>query len=280
MNEDPPEEALKKKIWKIVFEAETPMGKAFDIGILCMIIVSVIVVMLETVDSVQEEHRTLLYGLEWMFTILFMSEYFLRLWLTRKPHRYAFSFFGLVDLFSFVPTLLTLLPMVGTAGASLIVIRILRLLRIFRVLKMVNHVRGADVIMRGLATSRAKITVFFLCVLILAVIAGTLIYVVESPTNDRFENIPASIYYAIVSISTVGYGDMTVITPMGKFLTSVMILTGYAIIAVPTGIVSSAMIQAETNTTTRACPGCGSHGHLDDAVYCRHCGNNLSINKE
>ena len=275
MSTERPSDPLKERIWRIVFEAETPAGKVFDLGLLWLIVASVAVIMLETVDSVASKYAGTLMVLEWIFTILFTIEYILRLWLSRRPLRYAFSFFGIVDLLSCLPTYLTLIPMVGAGGRTLIVIRILRLLRIFRVLKMVHHVRGANVILRGLRNSKAKITVFFFTVLLLAVIMGTLMYLVESPYNDAFSSIPASVYYSIVSISTVGYGDMTPVTSLGKFITSIMILTGYAIIAVPTGIVSSAILLAETDDTTDACPGCGVNGHLKDAKFCRKCGEKL-----
>ena len=268
-------ETIKQKIWCIVFEAETRAGKIFDIALLWLIIASVLVVMLETVDGIATQYSVFLGVLEWVFTILFTIEYGLRLWLSRKPLRYAFSFFGIVDLLSCLPTYLTLLPVFGGGGAALRVVRVLRLLRMFRVLKMVNHVRGANVILRGLRNSRAKITVFFTAVFILAIIMGTLMYIVERGENEKFSSIPISIYYSIVSISTVGFGDITPVTALGKLLTSVMILTGYAIIAVPTGIVSSAIIKAETDETTDACPGCGVHGHLHDAEYCRKCGEKL-----
>jgi voltage-gated potassium channel len=231
--------------------------------------------MLETVDPFQQKHGRLLNIVEWFFTIFFTIEYITRLWVTRKPLRYATSFFGVIDLLSCIPTYLTLL-FSGAHGFA--VIRILRLLRIFRVLKMVHHVRGAQVIAAGLRKSKAKITVFFFSVLLFSVVAGTLMYFVEGKQSDtEFTSIPMSIYYAIVSITTVGYGDITATTDVGKFLTTLMILGGYAIIAVPTGIVTSAMMQVEnpSDLTSDACPGCGVHGHLADAKYCRKCGDKM-----
>lgn len=268
---------VKQKLWNIVFEAETPAGRWFDLVLLWMIITSVIVVMLETVESVAIEYGDLLYVIEWVFTILFTIEYFLRIWLARRPLKYVTSFFGIVDLLAFLPTYLMLLPVAPLMGSGGVrVIRIIRLLRIFRILKMVQHIRGANMIMVSLARSKAKITVFFFSVLILAVIAGTLMYIVEkdSPGTDM-TSIPMAIYYAIVSLSTVGYGDITATTDLGRFITSIMILAGYAIIAVPTGIVSSEMMRQERDETTDACPSCGVHGHLLDAVYCRKCGDKL-----
>jgi len=247
--------SLRRKIWDVIFEAETRAGKIYDIILIWVIIASVLVVMLETVKGFASEYSTALFYLEWGFTLFFTIEYILKLCLSRRPLRYAFSFFGIVDLLSCLPTFLTLIPGTSSAGASIRVIRVLRLLRIFRVLKMVKHVRGANVILRGLQNSQAKITVFFFAVFLLAIIMGTLMYVVESDYNDQFSSIPTSVYYAIVSIATVGYGDITPETP--------------------TGIVSSAMMKADADETSDACPGCGVTGHLNDAKFCRKCGETL-----
>ncbi|MEZ7957854.1 MAG: ion transporter [Rubritalea sp.] len=268
-------QGLKHKIWEIIFEAETPTGKAFDVVLLWAIFFSVLAVMLETVAPFKSQHGTLLTIVEWFFTIFFTVEYLTRLWVSRRPLKYATSFFGIIDLLSCLPTYLTLL-FTGTHGFA--VIRVLRLLRIFRVLKMVQHVKGAQIIATGLRNSKAKITVFFFAVFVFSVIAGTLMYFVEgNQPNTDFTSIPASIYYAIVSITTVGYGDITVSTNLGRFLTTLMILGGYAIIAVPTGIVSSAMMHAENraDVTSDACPGCGVNGHLADATFCRKCGEKM-----
>lgn len=275
-NRDKPRhEGLKQKVWEIIFEAETPMGKLFDVTLLWLIFFSVLAVMLETVDSVAGRYGEWLTVAEWVFTIIFTIEYTLRLWVTRRPLRYAMSFFGIIDLISCIPSYIALF-LVNTSGFG--VIRILRLLRIFRILKMAHHIRGASVIMTGLRKSRAKITVFFFAVFIFSIIAGTLMYFVEGgEPNTQFTSIPMSIYYAVVSIATVGYGDITATTDLGRFVTTLMILAGYAIIAVPTGIVSSAMISAENqpDETTDACKSCGVHGHLADANFCRKCGDDL-----
>jgi len=274
--EDSPEDSpktLKQKVWEVIFEAETPTGKFFDVVLLWMIFFSVLAVMLETVKPVEQQYGELLVTLEWIFTIVFTVEYLLRLWVTRRPFRYATSFFGVIDLLSCIPTYLALF---FSHASGFAVIRILRLLRMFRILKMVSHVRGSQVIMRGLHESKPKIVVFFFAVLLFSVIAGTLMYFVEGHLEDtQFTSIPTSIYYAIVSISTVGYGDITPATDLGRVLTTMMILAGYAIIAVPTGIVSSAMMHAEEDETSDACPGCGVHGHLRDAKYCRKCGERI-----
>lgn len=266
---------LRNKVWEVIFEAETPLGKAFDVILLWSIFFSVLAVMLETVEPFEQKYGRLLLVAEWFFTVFFTIEYLTRLWVTRRPFKYATSFFGVIDLLSCLPTYLTLL-LGGAHGFA--VIRVLRLLRVFRVLKMVHHVRGGQIIAAGLRKSKAKITVFFFAVLLFSVIAGTLMYLVEGGEADtQFTSIPASIYYAIVSITTVGYGDITVSTDLGRFLTTLMILGGYAIIAVPTGIVSSAMMQADNpvDLSTDACPGCGVHGHLADAEFCRRCGEKL-----
>lgn len=266
--------SYKQKLWEIIFEAETPSGKFFDIALLWVIIISVAAVMLESIQPIHELYHQQLLIIEWTCTIIFSLEYILRVWLVRRPMGYIFSFYGIVDLLSCLPSYLAL---ISTGGSHFIVIRIIRLLRMFRVLKMISHVRGANTILSGLAASRAKITVFFFAVLIFAMLAGTLIYIVESSQADtKFTSIPVSIYYAIVSITTVGYGDLTVVTPMGKLITAMMVLAGYAIIAVPTGIVASDMVrEALQDETSDACPGCGTHGHLTDANYCRKCGESL-----
>jgi voltage-gated potassium channel len=252
-------EGFREKLWEIVFEAETPMGKAFDVVLLWTIALSVIAVMLESVDSVEARWGAQLHIVEWLFTVIFTVEYVLRLWLVRRPLSYALSFFGIVDLLSCLPSYLELFV---PGMQALMVIRILRLLRMFRVLKMIQHVRGADHIMRALLASRAKIFVFFLAVSIFAVLMGTLIYLAESGVEGtKFVNIPVSIYYTIITITTIGFGDMTPTTAAGMFLTSVAGLCGYAILAVPTGIVSAEMAQAAR-----------ADGHLPDAKFCRRCG--------
>ena len=270
--------SVKEQIWEVVFEAETPLGKFFDIALLWLIALSVLAVMLESVNAIQVKYGELLIIAEWVFTVVFTIEYFMRIWLVRRPMRYIFSFYGVVDLLSCLPSYLALI----FAGSShFAVIRLLRLLRMFRVLKMVSHVRGADVIMRGLMASRAKITVFFLAMLIFAMIAGTLMYIAEGVLfdggNPAFTNIPIGIYYAIVSITGVGYGDITAYTTVGKFLTSLMVLTGYAVITVPTGILAGDLAKEamKPDETSDACPGCGVHGHLMDANFCRKCGETL-----
>lgn len=270
--EDPT--SFRERLWMIVFEAETPSGKFFDVALLYMIGASVLVVMAETVDWIAVRWGQELEIAEWCFTILFTIEYLLRLWLSRRPIRYATSFFGIIDLLACLPTYFGYF---FASAQGFAVVRVLRLLRVFRVLKMVNHLKGAHALLQGLRRARAKVTVFFTAVLLLCTIAGTLLYFVEGgQPNTRFTSIPISIYYAVVSVSTVGYGDITVTTNLGRLITALMILTGFAIIAIPSGIVSTEMSHSEVDESTDACPSCGIHGHLLDAVYCRSCGHHLS----
>ncbi|MEO1855863.1 MAG: ion transporter [Rubritalea sp.] len=269
--------SFKRRMRRIIFEAETPSGKMFDVALLWCIVLSVCVVMLETVDSVMVSYSSVLLCCEWFFTGVFTLEYVLRIWCSNRPSKYAVSFFGVVDLLCCLPAYI-LLFFGGSSPFG--VVRVLRLLRMFRVLKMVNHVHGADVILHGLARSRAKITVFFFSIVLFSTMAGTLMYFIENrEPNTHFTSIPKSIYYAIVSISTVGYGDVVAQTDLGRFVTTIMILAGYAVIAVPTGIVTSEMMKEQgahtPDKSTDACPSCGVHGHLPDAAYCRRCGSDM-----
>ncbi|WP_018969664.1 ion transporter [Rubritalea marina] len=268
-------DGIRAKLREIIFEAETPAGKAFDLVLLWFVLLSVGVAMLETVEAIDAKFHHQLEGIEWFFTIAFTIEYVLRLWLSKRPWKYATSFYGIVDMMSCIPAYLVFFIAGGESAFA--VVRVLRLMRMFRILKMVHYVHGAEVIWHGLARSKEKIAVFFFAILLIATIAGTLMFYVESGVEgSRFTSIPMSIYYAIVSISTVGYGDMVAQTDLGRFITTILILTGYAVIAVPTGIVTSELIKGqETDKTTDACPSCGVHGHLADATYCRRCGAKL-----
>ena len=264
-------QGLKQKLWEIVFEAETRQGKVFDVALLWIIMLSVLVVMLESVASIKAQYGGLILALEWIFTILFTIEYGVRLWLVRKPLRYACSFFGIVDLLSILPTYLLLF---GVGLQSLLVIRILRLLRMFRILKMVHHVKGANLLMRSIYASRAKISVFLLAMAIFASIMGTLAYLIENGRGGGIDSIPTGIYWAVVTMTTLGYGDVTPVSPLGKLLTVITSLSGFAVIAVPTGIFVSEVAHAREREEdlTDACPGCGCNGHLPDARFCRKCG--------
>jgi voltage-gated potassium channel len=258
----------RERLREIIFEAETPAGRRFDVILLWLICLSVLAVILESVPEIAAKYSAPLRAVEWGFTVIFTIEYMLRLYVVRHPGRYARSFYGIVDVLSILPTyLLAVVPGVQ----ALLVIRILRMMRMFRVFKMVRHVNGAEMLVRALYAGRAKITVFFSFMLAITVIAGTLMYLVEGPEGG-FASIPTAIYWAIVTITTLGFGDITPGTALGRMLTSVLVLTGYAIIAVPTGIVSSEISKLDGDDSTEACPSCGVHGHLADARFCRRCG--------
>ena len=255
---------------EIIFEADTPVGKAFDIVLIWSIIISVMTVVLESVTGFRNAYGKVFYTIEWFFTILFTIEYFLRLISLSRPLRYAISFFGVVDLLAVIPTYLSIfIP----GSHYLLSVRILRLLRIFRVLKLTAYLSEAKVLMTALRASRRKISVFLLAVLTIVVIIGSLMYVIEGEKNG-FSDIPISIYWAIVTLTTVGYGDISPLTPMGKTLASLVMVIGYGIIAVPTGIVTVEISQAvkKASSSTQACPACGAEGHDTDAAYCKYCG--------
>jgi voltage-gated potassium channel len=257
---------------EIVFESDTFAGKAFDLGVLLCISASVLIVMLDSVPRLRASYGPTLILLEWGFTVLFTIEYGLRLASVGHPRRYATSFFGIVDLISILPTYLSLL-FPGTQ--YLLVIRILRLLRIFRVLKLAEYLHESGMLGRALWASRRKISVFLLTVITLVVIIGTLIYVVEGEEHG-FTDIPTSIYWAIVTLTTVGYGDLAPQTALGKALASIAMLLGYGIIAVPTGIVTLELTRAATTVVSgQACPICGAEGHDADAAHCKYCGGKL-----
>ncbi len=263
----------RELVRKIIHEADTPSGKAFDVALIIAIVASVAVVMLLTVPGLEAWHDTLM-KIEWGFTILFTIEYGLRLWSVDSPGKYARSFFGVIDLLAILPTYISAI----FPGANyLLVVRALRVMRIFRILKLVEYVKGARVIMRALRASHAKITVFLMAVLILATIMGAVMYLAEGGPGTKFESIPRSIYWAIVTLTTVGYGDISPITPLGQFLAAIVMIMGYSIIAVPTGIVSAeiAKVDGSNAPNTRACPNCGVEGHRLDAKHCHACGGEL-----
>ena len=229
--------------------------------------------MLESVESIAASHGTFLRGLEWLFTILFTIEYVLRLVCVLRPAKYAFSFFGIVDLLAIAPTYLSLfIP--GTRFFA--VIRVLRVLRVFRILKLARYLRETNVLVLALRASRIKILVFMYTVLTLVVMIGSMMYVVEGAEHG-FTSIPRSVYWAIVTLTTVGYGDISPQTPLGQTLAALVMIIGYAIIAVPTGIVTSEITRASARerVSTQACPSCSLGGHETDAVYCKHCGAHL-----
>jgi voltage-gated potassium channel len=263
---------IRDKLYEIIFEADTKEGKIFDVVLLCVILLSVILVMLESVPSIRSSHNHILRILEWAITIIFTIEYLLRIMIVKKAYRYIFSFYGIIDFLSVIPTYVGLL-IVGSH--SLVVIRILRLLRVFRILKLTRYTSAGRTLMRAMWASREKISVFIFFVLTLVVIIGTIMYLVEGETNG-FTSIPKSIYWSIVTLTTVGYGDISPQTPPGQFLASVVMILGYAIIAVPTGIVTAEMIKPSSEKNTQVCPGCLYDKHDDDAVFCKKCGTRLN----
>lgn len=269
---DPPNNKWRRILHEVIFEAETPAGKAFDVGLIWAIILSVIAVLLESVAGIRGKYGTFLYLCEWFFTLLFSIEYILRLLSVRKPWRYAVSFFGIVDLMAILPTYLSvILP--GTH--YLLVIRVLRLLRVFRIFKLTGYLGEAYVIINALKASQKKISVFLLAVAALVIIIGSIMYVIEGEKNG-FTNIPVSIYWAIVTLTTVGYGDLSPQTPLGKILAGIVMIAGYGIIAVPTGIVTVEFSQnRKKQISTEACPACGAEGHDPDALHCKYCGARL-----
>jgi len=264
----------KQRLHDIIFEADTPAGKLFNFFLLLLIVLSTVVVMWESIPSSAEDHSQLFITMEWVFTILFTIEYIFRIAVVNHKKRYIFSFFGIVDLLSILPSYLTLF-LAGTQ--VLMVIRILRLLRIFRILKLAQFVSAADVLRVALTSSRHKIGVFLLTVIMSVIIAGTLMYLIEGAEHG-FTSIPLSIYWAIVTMTTVGYGDIAPHTSLGQALASLIMILGYGIIAVPTGIVSAEMysLRAKEKITTQVCPSCLKEGHDSDAIYCKYCSAKLN----
>ncbi|HEY5681643.1 MAG TPA: ion transporter [Pseudomonadales bacterium] len=256
----------------IIFEAHTPAGKAFDVGLIVCILVSVLAVMLDSVGAIHHEYQDVLYGVEWFFTILFTVEYGLRLWCIENTGRYARSFYGIVDLLGIIPTYLSIF----FAGTQyLLVIRVLRVLRVFRVLRMMRYVGEAELLTQALRASRRKIIVFISSVAALVIIFGSMMYLIEGEANG-FTSIPRSIYWAVITMTTVGYGDITPQTPLGQAVASLVMIMGYGIIAVPTGIVTLELSEASRRAmNTRTCPGCSAEGHTGEATYCWHCGHHL-----
>lgn len=266
------ETGWRQRMYLVIFEAETPLGRFFDIGLIAAIVASVVVVMLESVPSIRVDYHDALWTAEWVFTILFTVEYLARLVCARRPLRYARSFFGVVDLLAILPTYLVVL---FPTAHYLMVIRVLRILRAFRVLKLAAHVREANLLMRSLVASRRKITVFLFAVFTLTVVLGSLMYLIEGEEHG-FDSIPRGVYWAIVTLTTVGYGDISPETPFGQFVASLVMVMGYGIIAVPTGIVTAEMtVAARRLEQERGCTACGLHGHPRDATFCHACGARL-----
>lgn len=261
------------RLHEVIFEADTPAGKAFDIGLLLAITLSVVVVCAESVSPWRERYGEEFRAVEWGLTGLFTIEYLLRLIAVQRPWQYARSFFGIVDLLSILPAYLSLFV---TGAHSLAVIRALRLLRVFRVLKMMRFLSEARLLHAALRASVPKILVFIGAVLTIVLIAGSLLYVVEGPSSG-FTSIPLAIYWAIVTMTTVGFGDIVPATAVGRFIASALMIVGYGILAVPTGIVSVELAEAtRLASNTQSCPTCGEEGHANDARFCKRCGSRLN----
>jgi len=272
---EPNENDLRGRLHEIIFEADTPAGKLFDTVLLILIAASVLVVMLESVEPLQQRHARLFTNLEWGFTAFFTVEYLLRLYCVYRPWKYATSFFGIVDLLAVMPSYLALfLP----TAQYFLIIRAFRLIRIFRIFKMAHFITEGNIIIQALRASRAKITVFLTFVSLLVIIIGALMYLIEGGANDSFSSIPRGVYWAIVTLTTVGYGDITPATDLGQFLSAIVMIMGYAIIAVPTGIVSAEFVSGyqKGKVNTQACRYCGLEGHDNDAVFCKYCGERLN----
>jgi voltage-gated potassium channel len=264
----------KHRLHEIVYEADTRAGRRFDLILLILILLSVVLVMLESISEIHVKYKSELDIMEWIITGLFTAEYITRLIAIKKPLSYVFSFYGIIDLLSTIPKYISLI-MSGTD--SLIALRALRLLRVFRILKITRFIGESNFLVKALYASRAKISVFLFAVFILCIIFGTLMYLIEEETNG-FTSIPRSIYWAIVTMTTVGYGDIAPQTPLGQLLASLIMIMGYGIIAVPTGIVSSEMTHQtkDVDTNTQACLQCNTETHKDGAVFCHQCGTTLN----
>jgi voltage-gated potassium channel len=269
---DRPSGAFRSKLYVIIFEADTFWGRAFDLALIWLILASVSVAVLESIPALRAGHMGLLHGIEWGFTLLFTSEYLLRIYSHARPWRYAFSFFGIVDLLSILPTYLSVfLP----GGQVLAVIRVFRTLRLFRIFKLIRYMREARVLLVALQGSWPKIMVFLVAMSGIVITMGTLMYLVEGEPNG-FTSIPKGIYWAVITLTTVGYGDLVPRTVAGQTIATLVMILGYSIIAVPTGIVGVEIAQAtRTVAETTACPSCGKTGHEADAKFCRICGASL-----
>ena len=270
--EEPALSGWRHRAHEIIYEADTPAGKAFDVALIATILLSILVVMLESIAGIRQERGSILRSAEWVFTILFTIEYGLRLLCVGRPLHYARSFFGIVDLLAILPTYVSILI---PGVQALLVIRVLRILRVFRVLKLVNYVTEVETLMRAMRASMRKILVFMFAVLTLVVILGSCMYLIEGPEHG-FTSIPKGVYWAIVTLTTVGYGDISPQTSAGQMLASLIMIMGYGIIAVPTGIVTVEMARAgRTTISTQACKQCSAEGHDLDAVHCKFCGAKL-----
>ena len=262
---------IREKIHEVIFEADTPLGRLFDILLIILILRSLVTVMLESVESINAQFQDVFKVIEWSITVFFSVEYVLRIVSVKKPKAYIFSFYGIIDLLATLPLYISLFT---TGYHALITVRTLRLLRIFRILKIVQFTSAASHLGQALRASRIKILVFIYTVCILAILLGTLMYIIE-PESSGFSSIPRSIYWTIVTLTTVGYGDIAPQTPLGQFIATMVMILGYGIIAVPTGIVTASLNQKYSKQNTQACRNCSVEGHEDDAQFCFKCGDEL-----
>lgn len=265
----------KERLREIIYEADTREGKLFDVILLFVIIASIVLVMLESVDTFDAKYHAFLDISEWIITILFTIEYLARIVSVKNPIKYIFSFYGIIDLLSTIPKYLSLFL---TGTHSLVALRALRLMRVFRILKLTRYIGESTNFVRALKKSRVKISVFLTFVLILCIILGTVMYLIESDKDSGFTSIPRSVYWAIVTLTTVGYGDIAPTTALGQFIASLIMIMGYGIIAIPTGIVGAEMTREERKSipkNTQTCSNCAEEYHRDDAVFCHQCGHKL-----
>ncbi|PKM88090.1 MAG: ion transporter [Firmicutes bacterium HGW-Firmicutes-12] len=270
-----PDKIWRRRLYEIIFLADTPAGKAFDVALIISIILSVLVVLLDTIESINVDYRAFILILEWFFTIIFTGEYVLRILATPKPRSYLLSFFGLVDLAAILPTYISLL-FPGTQ--ILLVVRVLRLLRLFRVFKMARYVEESSILINALRASRHKITVFLLAILTICITAGSVMYLIEG-TENGFTSIPTAMYWVIVTLTTVGYGDISPQTPLGQIIASLLMVMAYGILAVPTGIITYELSRSTDNqvnkVSSQSCSVCSAVGHSPDSLYCKKCGAKL-----
>jgi voltage-gated potassium channel len=267
------QQTLREKIHEVIFEADTFAGKLFDVILLIMILLSVVVLMLDTVPRLHLKYGMIFKSFEWVVTVFFTIEYFLRLYSVLKPLRYIKSFFGIIDILSTCPMYLEFfIPGMN----SLMIIRVLRLLRIFRIFKLDSFLNQANFLVVSIKDSLRKISIFLFFIVLMVTVFGSILYVVEHNKNPGFDSIPNSIYWAIVTITTVGYGDISPITPLGKIIASFIMIAGYAVIAVPTGIVTSGMISQYRKNPTKSCLNCSVESHDYDAKFCKNCGFELN----
>ena len=266
----------RHKLHEIIFEADTPMGKLFDVILLILILLSVIVVMLESVKSIDLQYHRLFYVFEWIITIFFTLEYIARIITVKKPKHYIFSFYGIID---FIATIPLYLSFIFIGSNYLLTVRALRLLRVFRILKITRYVGEGNKLRKSLIASRVKIFIFIFAILIVAVIAGTLMYLIEGEESG-FKSIPVSVYWCIVTLTTVGFGDIAPVTAAGRFLATFIMILGYGVIAVPTAIISTQYMsrdreEGSVQLNTQSCRNCGASGHKDGAEFCYSCGEEL-----